>query len=342
MKQHAWGGSRFGVALATVGLVVITCGPVTVNSGIASASSKKTVKIALVTGHADGYYQAVVCGVRIEAKKLHARVVSAQGPQAFSASAQVPLIDAAVALKPNALIVVPTDVNALNPTLNQIRASGIKIVTTDTSVNPSAAKKFVSSQILTDNTTGGIAAARSLGNAMKGTGTVLVINVAPGIASTDARLAGFVSEMSSTFPSIKLLPAQYDNNEPSTASSLVTAAFASNSSITGVYATNDNSVVGVVNGMQAAGKAGTVPLVGWDGLPVEISELKAGYINTLVLSNPEAEGSLAARQAVLAARGQKVTFNVKSPLTVVTKSNVDSKTVAPAIKSYSLSATSAC
>jgi ABC-type sugar transport system substrate-binding protein len=260
----------------------------------------------------------------------------------FAASSQVPLINAAVALKPNALVVVPDDVSALNPTLNQIRSSGIKIVTTDTAVTPSAAKKFVSSQVLTNNTIGGSAAAKALGKAMKGTGTVLVINVAPGIASTDARMAGFVSEMGSAFPSIKLLPTQYDNNEPSTASSLVSAAFASNSSITGVYATNDNSVEGVVNGMQAAGKAGTVPLVGWDGLPVEISELKAGDINTLVLSNPEAEGSLAARQAVHAVLGEKVTFKVSSPLTVVTKANVGSKAAATAIKSYSFSATSAC
>jgi ribose transport system substrate-binding protein len=340
--KHSWKLHRFGVALAAVGLVAVACGPIAESSGVASASSQKIVKIALVTGHADGYYQAVVCGVRNEAKILHAKVVSAQGPQTFSAAAQVPLIDAAIALKPQALIVVPTDVNALNPTLNQIRASGIKIVTTDTAVAPSAAKKFVSAQVLTDNAIGGIAAARALGKAMNGTGTVLVINVAPGIASTDARLAGFVSEMGSAYPSIKILPAQYDDNAPATASSLVTAAFASNTSISGVYATNDNSVEGVVNGMQAAGKAGTVPLVGWDGLAVEISELNAGYINTLILSNPEAEGSLAARQAILAVRGDKVSFNVKSPLTVVTKSNVNSKAAAPAIKSYSLSATSAC
>jgi ABC-type sugar transport system substrate-binding protein len=332
----------FAASAAVIALVSSGCGSSTNASNktaTGATKQKPTVHIALITGHADGYYQAIVCGAKEEAKQVDA-TVSAQGPQQLTASAQIPLIDAAVANKPAALIIVPDDVNALNPTLQHVANSGIKIVTVDNMIAPAAAKKIVVSQVDSDQAVGGRMAADLLGKTMGGKGTALIMNVAPGIASAQTREQGFREEMGAKYPGIKLLPTLYDNNEPSTASSLLTSALVSNKAITGVYGINDNSVLGIVNALKTAGTSGKVHVVGWDGLSEEIASLKAGDIAGLVISNPEHEGSLAVAQAVNAVRGQAVKANVLSPLTLVTSATVGSASAQAAIKSYSYSASS--
>lgn len=324
---------------AAVSIVAVLAVAGCSSSGGTGKSGTKALKISLITGHADGYYQALTCGAKREAKTLGA-TVSAQGPTEFAAAQQIPLIDAAVATKPAALIVVPTDATALVAPLTQAKSAGIKIVTTDTTLDTKG-QSIVSSQISDDNAAGGVQAAKALAAAMNHTGKILVVSVAPGISTTDARSAGFAQQMKN-YPGISLLPTQYDANDPTKASSIVSASLSAHPDIAGIYGTNNNTMDGVINGLQASGKAGKIAVTGWDGDPAEVAAVKAGTVNALIVSNPGIEGQYAVDQAVKAVKGQATTKSIASPLTVVTKATIGSSAAVKAIADYKYGPTTAC
>jgi len=55
-----------------------------------------------------------------------------QGPQKFDPTLQKPVVDAVVASKPDALLVAPTDVAAMQGPLKAAADAGIKVVLVDT------------------------------------------------------------------------------------------------------------------------------------------------------------------------------------------------------------------
>lgn len=292
------------------------------SSGAAAAG--KSYNLELVVGtKSDDFYVTMECGAQAEAKKLGVNL-TVTGPADFSASEQAPILNAVAASKPDALIVAPTDTKALNPELSRIAAEGVKIVFVDTTTtDPSVAVSHITS----DNTGGGKLAADSLAAQIGGKGTVAVINVNPGISTTDARIAGFNAEMKAKYPNITVLGVQYDNDSSATAASQVEADIAAHPNLAGVFATNVLSAQGAATGVQHANAAGRVKVATFDAEPQQITALKSNTIQLAVAQSPYLEGQDGVEQAVNALSGKPVTANIGTPLVAITQKNVDSPSV---------------
>jgi ABC-type sugar transport system substrate-binding protein len=284
----------------------------------------KNYNLELVVGtKSDDFYVTMECGAQAEAKALGVSL-TVTGPADFSASEQAPILNAVAASKPDALIVAPTDTKALNPELTRISAEGVKIVFVDTTTtDPSVAV----SQITSDNTGGGKLAADSLGSQVGGKGTVAVINVNPGISTTDARIAGFDAEMKARYPGVTVLGVQYDNDSSATAASQVEADIAAHPNLSGVFATNVLSAQGAATGVQHAGKSGAVKVATFDAEPQQVTALKSNTIQLAVAQSPYLEGQDGVEQAVNALSGKTVTPAIGTPLVAITQANVNSPSV---------------
>ena len=305
-----------------------TTGAATGSAAAGSASSPaaagKSYNVELVVGtKSDDFYVTMECGAQAEAKALGVNL-TVTGPADFSASEQAPILNAVAASKPDALIVAPTDVKALNPELQRIASEGVKVVFVDTTTtDPSIAVSHITS----DNTGGGKLAADSLAAKIGGKGTVAVINVNPGISTTDARIAGFNAEMKAKYPNITVLGVQYDNDSSSTAASQVEADIAAHPNLSGVFATNVLSAQGAATGVQHAGASGKVKVATFDAEPQQITALKANTIQLAVAQSPYLEGQDGVQQAVNALSGKPVTDNIGTPLVAITQKNVNSPSV---------------
>jgi len=294
------------------------------SSSSSAAAAGKNYNLELVVGtKSDDFYVTMECGAMAEAKALGVSL-TVTGPADFSASEQAPILNAVQASKPDALIVAPTDTKALNPELSRIAAEGVKIVFVDTTTtNPSIAVSHITS----DNTGGGKLAADSLATQIGGKGTVAVINVNPGISTTDARIAGFNAEMKAKYPNITVLSVQYDNDSSATAASQVEADIAAHPNLSGVFATNVLSAQGAATGVQHAGKSGSVKVATFDAEPQQIAALKSNTIQLAIAQSPYLEGQNGVEQAVNALSGKPVTANIGTPLVAITQSNVNSPSV---------------
>ena len=311
------------VVALTIGLVS-ACGSSSSGGG---SSSKKTEELIVGT-KSDDFYVTMECGAEAEAKKLGVKL-TVTGPATFSVPQQKPLIDAAEVSKPNALLVAPTDSQALDPDLLKVQKNGTKIIFVDTSSSDTA---LGLSRISSDNAAGGKLAADQLAKLIGGKGTVAVIDVAKGVSTTDARVQGFQAEMAAKYPNIKVLPEQNDDADSVTAaSSFVEGDISGHPTMNGVFAANVITAEGAASGIQHAGKSGKIKLSTFDADTTQVADLKNGSLQLAIAQEPAMEGADAVEQGLNAIEGKTVTKQIATPLIAVTPQNMNSASIKPYI-----------
>jgi ribose transport system substrate-binding protein len=281
----------------------------------------------IVGTKSDDFYVTMECGAEAEAKKLGVNL-TVNGPADFSASEQAPLLNAVVASKPDALIVAPTDTKALNPELSRISQSGSKLVFVDTTTSdPSIA----ASHITSDNIGGGKLAADNLAPDIGGKGTVAVIDVNPGISTTEQRIQGFDQEMKAKYPGVTVLATQYDNDSPATAATEVEGDISAHPNLAGVFATNVLSAEGAATGVQHAGYSGKAKVATFDADPEQMTDLSKNVIQLAIAQSPYLEGQDGVEQAANALTGKSVTANIGTPLVAITRQNMNEPSIKSAV-----------
>lgn len=275
--------------------------------------------IAFVQGVAgDEFYISMQCGIEEAAKEAGA-TVQVQGPEKFDPTLQKPIVDALVASKPDALLIAPTDVTAMQAPIQAAADAGIKVVLVDTTLeDPSMAV----SQIASDNEGGGAAAFEAIQKAHPEGGKVLVVSIDPGISTSDARGEGFEKAVAedSKFESLGI---EYSHNEPAEAARIVTAALQANPDIVGIFAANLFAAEGTATGIQQAGKQGEVTVVGFDAGPAQVEALRNDVVQALVAQEPATIGKDGVAQALAALDGDATEEKIQTGFTVITKENID-------------------
>lgn len=290
------------------------------DSGDDSASGDKGYKLAFVPGVAgDEFYVTMSCGIQ-EAAEAAGATVEEQGPQKFDPSLQKPIVDSVVASKPDALLVAPTDVKAMEAPIKAAADAGIKVVLVDTTLDdPSMAV----SQISSDNKGGGAAAFEAIQAAHPEGGKVLVVSIDPGISTSDARAEGF-QEAVAKDSKFEDLGIQYSHNQPATAAQIVTAALQKDPDIVGIFAANLFAAEGTATGVKQSGKEG-ITIVGFDAGPDQVKQLKDGVVQALVAQQPATIGKDGVAQAIAALEGEPTEEKIQTGFTILTQDNIDTE-----------------
>jgi ribose transport system substrate-binding protein len=287
------------------------------SSSGSSGGGKKNYKMTLVAGvKGDEFYITMNCGAQAKAKELGV-TLDFQGPDNFAADQQTPIVNAVAAKKPDAMLVAPTDTKAMYAPIKQVADAGSKVVLVDTTLEQS---DFAVSQIASNNKGGGAAAADSLKQLIGGSGKVYVINVNPGISTTDLREQGFVEQAKKI--GLTYVGRDYSNNKPEVAAAKIKAALAKDPEIKGVFATNLFSAEGTATGVREAGAKG-VKIVGFDAGPKQVDQLKEGIVQGLIAQKPAEIGADGVQQAYNALTGKPTQKTIATGSTSITKDNLD-------------------
>ena len=315
---------RWLVGVAALALALAACGGNDNGGGSAGGGGgQKQYKLTLVKG--DQFYVTMQCGAQ-EAAKAAGATLDVAAPDEFDASLQTPVVNAVVAKKPDAILIAPTDTKAMIPPLTQAKAAGIKLVFVDTTTENGA--ELAESEIASDNEEGGREAARTLAKLTGGKGSVLVINVKPGISTTDARAKGFEEEIKNT-PGLKYIGQEYSNDKPEVAAAKATAALAAHPDLVGIFGTNLFSAEGAATGLRSAGASKKVKIVGFDAGPKQVEDLEQGIVQALIAQKPADIGKAGVEQAIAALKGEPVQKKIGTGFVVVTKDNMNDPDVQP-------------
>jgi ribose transport system substrate-binding protein len=312
-----------------VAIVAAAASTAALAGGDARKAPEQKLTIYLVAGIAtDAFYLTMKKGAQAEAKKLGVNLIFTGSPRAFSPPTQIPYLNAAIARKPDAILIAPTDKTALIAPIRQAINAGIPVLTVDTFINAPIAVTNIS----TDNVGGGRAAGRALAQAIGKKGIVAGVSVQPGISTTDQRQEGFEKELKK-YPGIRYIGTQYCNDDQTKAAQ-ITAAYISRwgDDLKGIFAMNVVSGNGVTAAVKNAGKSGEVKLVEFDAGPEQVTALKQGTIDALVAQDPYGIGTLGVRLAhryvTKGKAGIKKHYGTGSA--IITKANVNN----PKIKKF--------
>jgi ribose transport system substrate-binding protein len=286
------------------------------SSGSGSSSAKKSYKMTLIAGvKGDEFYITMNCGAKAKAKELGVQL-DFQGPQEFDAAQQTPIVNAVAAKKPDAVLIAPTDTKALFAPIKQLADGGTKIVLVDTTLDQ---PDMAVSQIASDNEAGGAEAAKALAKLIGGKGKVFVINVKPGISTTDAREKGFVDGAKKL--GLNYVGREYSNDKPETAAAKVKAALQKDSDLKGIFGTNLFSAEGAASAVREAG-AKDVKIVGFDAGPKQVKDLEDGTVQALIAQKPADIGAQGVQQAFNALEGKPTTKKIGTQSSTITKDNL--------------------
>jgi len=295
----------------------------------APPKAKKNYNVQFIQGVAgDQFYITMQCGIEAEAAKLGVSVKT-QGPQKFDPTLQKPILDSVTAAKPDAILIAPTDVTAMQTPLKVAADSGIKVILVDTTTKDPS---YATSAIASDNIGGGKAAFDAIKQLNPKGGKVMVMSTDPGVSTVDQRIKGF-EDAAKADSKFTYLNVQYSHDDPATAANLMGSALQKDPDIVGVFAANLFAAEGVATAVRQAQKSNTVKIVSFDAGPNQVKSLREGIIQALVAQQPGIIGQYGVDEAVAALDGGSITPKVQTGFTIITKDNIDGDGAAAAYKS---------
>lgn len=313
---------RGGLAAALLVTVSLT-GCTTETDAGGAEGGKAPYKIAFVPGiSSDPFFVAMELAAREEAEKLGVDLVYQGSSSDYSPQTQLPFVDSALTEGVDALIMAPTDGDALQASVQKAVAMDVPVITVDTTV---ADRADLTAHITGDNEDGGRRAAEAMAELIGGEGKVFVISGAPTITTDTQRVDGFVDEIEQNYPDIEIVGVDYAYSQPAEATTKVSAALLNHPDLKGVFAAEGNSGVGSVAALRNGDVVGEVALIGYDAYPNQVQELEQGIYSALIAQDPAEEARLAMQFAVAAIDGRhdEIEKEVVIPNVVMTQENLD-------------------
>ena len=270
------------------------------------------------------YWQIVLAGARKAGKDLGVNVPELGAQSESDINGQISILENAVAGKPAAVVISPTQFAALGKPIDEA-ATKVKIIGIDSSADSKAFTSFLT----TDNVQGGRIAADGLAAAIKAKygkaeGDVALITSIPGVGSLDARAKGFKEELAAKYPGLKLVADKVADGQATTGLNITTDLITANPKLRGIFASNLIMAQGAGQAVAENKLGGKLLLVGFDSDDKLVKFLKDGVISALVVQDPFRMGYDGIKTALAASNGEKVEAFVDTGANLITKANMDS------------------
>ena len=236
----------------------------------------------------------------------------------IDSSRQIEIVDSMVNKHLAGIVLAPVDKNALVAVVERAAAAGIPVSIFDSALDSNKKVSFVA----TNNEEGGRMAARRLAEVIGGKGKVAVIGFMPGSASTMEREHGFQDEMRKNFPAIDVVAMQFGMADRAKSMAATENILTAHPDLAGLFADNESSLAGTVQALKGRGTK-NVKLVGFDASDQLIGDLKAGFIDSLVVQNPFRMGYEATKAIGQTLKGETPQATVDSGATLVTLADLE-------------------
>lgn len=272
-------------------------------------------------GFSNAFWDDLREGALIEAKAQGvALLVKGVDPRytADPAPGQVEVIRRALASGISALVLTPGDRLRLVGVVQEAVLAGVPVVCIDAPVE----SNLLSAIVASDNYQGGLAAAQRMARRLGPTGKVVVLNhpSAQNKAIHD-RLEAFFSGLRQFAPGIEVVSSNRSGQATlETDTKAVAGLLRDFPGAEGFYAVSGTGLAGALRALKAAGRAGNVVLIGWDGDPETFQGVKEGLVDAVVQQDARALGRLGVRSALEALRGNAPKRSVLIPTTLITGS----------------------
>ncbi len=291
---------------------------------ITGQAMAKELRIAFIPGIAsDPFFLAMEKGAVQAADEAGIKLIWQGSAQEYSPQTQLPFVEAVLADDIDALILVPTDSDALLPSVLRAKENGIPVITVDTTVTDSS---YLTAHITGDNIDGGRKAAATLAKQIGNAGKVFIMSGSPGATTNTMREEGFRKEMAENYPDIEIVGREYAMSQPANATSAINTVLLKHPDLAGIFAIDGTSGTGAIAALRNNNAVGRVKLIGYDAYKAQIEALEEGVFSALIAQQPAKEAQLAIAYAIATVTGKdkdKIEKSVVIANIVITKDNLE-------------------
>lgn len=236
------------------------------------------------------------------AAKSHSNVELVVTDAMNSSEKQMENVETLIRKKPSVIIMLPNSGKALTPAAKKIREAGIPLVVLDRMIESEDYAAYIGG----DNYGIGQAAARYIGTALKGEGTVAEVMGLPGISVTTDRSQGFKETLKNEFPKIQLVASLAADFNASKAIGVTENLLQAHPKLNAIYSHDDDMNVGVLQAIKQKGKEGQILLTGAGGSKLMMDNIKAQNtaVKATFLYNPSMAGSALNMAYLIATKGK--------------------------------------
>ncbi len=295
------------------------------DSGSDGASGEGDLTIAVIPkGTAHIFWKTVHAGAVKAGQEEGVEIIWVGPENEGDRKQQIDLVENYISRQVDAIVLAPTDENALVRPVENAMNRGIPVIVIDSGLKTDSYISFVA----TDNKEGWRLCARRLGEVLGGKGKVILLRYAEGSASTTNREEGFLEEIAAKFPEIELISKnQYAGVTKETGIVASQNLLNKFQDVDGVFCANESSTFGMMRALETSGRSGSVKLVGFDTSDSLLEGMEKGAIAGLVSQDPFDIGYQGVKKAVASIRGEEVEKRVPTRLEMITPQNVEDESI---------------
>lgn len=274
-------------------------------SGEGGASPASSTRVDVIVKATDSsFWQTMIAGASDAGQDYGVDVGIFGPPSETDIDEQVQLVENSISRGVDAIAVASNSTDALNSVIERARGEDIPVITVDNRVTTES-DGFIG----TDNRIAGSEGGRKLCEFVRESspegGSVFVESAVAGIQVLEDRDGGFEEGFNEDCSGdYEIIGPRYNDNDIQTAASQVNDAITANQDLVGVFADNNVSGVGAAQAIEDNGAADEIPVVAFDSDPEQVSALRSGTIDALVVQNPYFFGYQAVVDAVMRAQGR--------------------------------------
>ena len=201
--------------------------------------------------------------------------------------------------KVDLLIVNPTNTDFIGPAIELANQTDIPVITVD--------RKSFSGTVLchieSDNFEGGQMAARIIATHLSDKGRIIELEGIPGTSAAFERGEGFNKEMK-RHDKIEIAFREVANFDRQEAKAVTLQIIAQDKNIDGIFAHNDNMILGAIDAFEESGLTLPKVLVGFDAIPEAKKSVMQDKLTATIAQRPEVMGKLAVETAARYFKGE--------------------------------------
>ena len=268
------------------------------------------------------FWQNVNKGASAAVEGQSEHTMSFNGPASESAIAdQVNLVDNAINRGVSAIVLAPSDPEALAPAVKRAFESGIPVAIIDSGLGD-AAKGTYQAFLSTDNKAAGEQAAQLMIDEVGTSGKIAVMSYVAGVGSEIGRVGGFIDYLKAN-STLEIVGPFYSQSQMAMALNQTTDVLAANQDLVGIFGANEPTAVGMGRALVQAGKAGSLTAIGFDGNGDLQDFVRDGTLKATAVQGSFQMGELGVKAVMNVIAGQKVESFIDTGVVLVTKENID-------------------
>ncbi len=299
-------------------LIGFVCGLLLLNGIIFSSQtgadhSKDIVLVLKVIDATNDFWTGVIQGAEMAAKEYGVNL-TVLGPDAETEyEKQGKLIEQAIAMKPDAIALVPSNYTETIPYAKKIETAGIPLVLVD-----SVMKEGMGSCVVaTDNIEAGRKMGEYIADAVKDISAIGIVGHVRGTSTATEREQGLregLGELEKNVTDVVFCDSDYRKAYHVTKEMLERYP-----KINVIAGLNEYSSVGAAKAVHDMGLAGQIRMIGFDSSIKEVEYLEDGTFDAIVVQRPLNMGYLCIEKTVQLLSGEAVAASVDSGSVLITK-----------------------